>query len=131
MAALFASRWLRAALLVWAGVFFCLVVPLHHRGLIALPGAETAPSETQAPYCPLCTVWNADDGPARPPADAPVGCALCHLKSNLELPVAWCPPPDLVAELDFLLPPGTAQRVLRFAAASKLRVRGPPPAANA
>ena len=95
-------------MLLWVAVFFCLVVPLHHRGLVSLPGA-VSDDEASKPYCPLCTLWDDSDGSA-PPADAPISCAICHLKSNLELPPGWTPPPTLVADLDFLLPNPEAQR---------------------
>jgi|GEM_PF-6407709 len=60
-------------MLLWVAVFFCLVVPLHHRGLISLPGA-VSDDEASKPYCPLCTLWDGSDGSA-PPADAPISCA--------------------------------------------------------
>jgi len=121
------------ALTLWVGVFFVLVVPLHHRGLITLPGAQTTgetgadgQSVARAPYCPLCSLWDANNGP--PPADAPVGCAICHLKSNLELPGHWTPPETLVAALDYLLPPADQVRVVAVRHPVRLGGRAPPAA---
>lgn len=118
------SRLFRTALLLWVAAFFCLVVPLHHRGLVALPGAETTAGDAAA-YCPLCSRWDADNG-TPPPADAPIGCAICHLKSNLELPASWTPPPALVADLEFLLPAPAVHARVTLAAPARLRGRGPP-----
>ena len=109
-------------------MFFALVVPLHHRGLVALPGADSVEGAADAPYCPLCSVWD-EERRTPAPADAPVGCAICHLKSNLELPAEWTPPPDLVADLEFLLPPTSAFKIpVALAAPDRLRGRGPPTA---
>jgi len=125
---LLAHPLLRTALLLWVGLFFTLVVPLHHRGLVALPGTMAVAADgSTAPYCPLCSLWDADGG-TPPPADAPVGCAICHLTSNLELPPAWTPPPALVAELEFLLPAPAVRARVTLAAPARLRGRGPPAA---
>ncbi len=111
-------------MLLWVAVFFCLVVPLHHRGLVTLPGAVTD-GESSKPYCPLCTFWDGSDG-SSPPADAPVSCAICHLKSNLELPPSWTPPPDMVATLEFLLPPADHARTPLTRRQVRLGGRAPP-----
>ena len=121
------GRLLRIGLLAWTAFFFVLFVPLHCRGVVALPGASSA-ADGNAPYCPLCTLFGTDGSGERPPADAPAGCAVCHLKSNLELPAAWAPPPALAADLDFLLPPAAPARAAAAPTPRTRRDRGPPAA---
>lgn len=125
---LFASRCFRVAVLLWTAGFFVVFMPAHRRGVIALPGAvQTADrGDEGAPtaYCPLCSLL--PRGSERPPADAPVGCAICLLKAGLDLPPTAIKPPAFTALLDYLIhaappaaPPLLTARVLR-------RGRAPP-----
>ncbi|MEM9418554.1 MAG: hypothetical protein AAGA25_05785 [Planctomycetota bacterium] len=81
-------------------------MPAHRRGIVALPSAQLSQLADHAgsntsdkPFCPLCTI--SDDSSA--PADAPVSCAICHLKSNLNTPPVLLVPPVFVDELDYAL----------------------------
>jgi len=90
------------AVLLWAVGFFAVVMPAHRRGLIALPGAIQTTGiqgETPAPYCPLCSLLPGST--ERPPADSPVGCAICLLKAGLDLPPTVIAPPAFTALLDY------------------------------
>ena len=90
-----------------------------------LPGAAES-SSTAAAYCPLC-VTKTGKGP-RPPADAPVSCAVCHLKSNLETPPALSLPPHFFDVLAYALPSADAYVAVPAMAAIEHAGRAPPSA---
>jgi hypothetical protein len=103
MRRLIASPSLRVAALCWVVGFFVVFIPAHRRGMVTLPGhAAVAEGPDQAaPYCPLCVVSTQDGQPI--PADAPVSCAICHLKAGLDVPAAVVLAPRFLAELTFLI----------------------------
>lgn len=101
------STTLRLTALLWVVGFFVVFVPAHNRGIVKLPGhdATMAAADGQArPFCPLCMLIPRDtpDGD-RPPADAPVNCAICFLKAGLDLPPTVIEAPRFVVELDYLM----------------------------
>jgi hypothetical protein len=122
------SRTLRLAALFWVVGFLVVFVPAHQRGIVsrgvdrsvALPSAG---AQTQKPYCPLCVV-SRDGEPA--PADAPVNCAVCHLKAGLDLPAAVVLPPHFFAALDFLIGRFSAGDAPTIAGQITLHGRAPP-----
>lgn len=104
---LFHCRWFRVAALLWVVGFFVVFVPAHRRGVVRLPGHDAtlaAADQPGRPYCPLCVmVPSGVSEQDRPPADAPVNCAVCFLKANLDLPPVVLLAPRFVAEIDYLL----------------------------
>ena len=122
------TRWV---LLLWVGLFFVVVMPGHRRGLIALPGHQPAslasaaagPDFSPAPYCPLCTLLPKD---AKQPVDAPVSCALCFLKANLEAPPAISLPPRFFDTLDYQFAVARSTQCHDVASTSVYAGRGPP-----
>lgn len=113
--------------------FFVVVVPGHRRGLVSLPGHSAADSGTgfavTMPYCPLCVLVDRGGPGGAPPADAPVNCALCFLKTNLDTPPALDLPPVFAERLDYLL--FAPRRVAAVTCATQYRLcgRAPPSAA--
>ncbi|MEM1027492.1 MAG: hypothetical protein AAGJ38_05360 [Planctomycetota bacterium] len=112
MREVFASRWFRVTVLLWVVAFFVVFVPAHRRGMVALPTGQATLATAQdtsdlaaspKPYCPLCTLRPSASSDGSTPADAPTGCAICHLKANLHTPPAVILPPVFVDELDFAL----------------------------
>ena len=122
----------RLAALLWVVGFFVVFMPAHRRGIVQLPGAEhvvLGEGESARPYCPLCVmVTGGMSEEDRPPADAPVNCAVCFLKAGLDLPPAVIEAPRFVAELDYLTGRLDVGRWFPLATQERLRGRGPPPA---
>lgn len=128
---LFASRWFRVTALLWVVGFFVVFVPAHRRGIVTLAACQTVSVDGEAqapakkPYCPLCTTWTSAGGDSAP-ADAPVNCAICHLKANLDLPPAIILAPAFVAELEFLIQHYDAVESPLLAPQRSLHGRAPP-----
>ncbi|MBB6431638.1 hypothetical protein [Algisphaera agarilytica] len=118
--------------LLWVVGFFVVFMPAHRRGIVALPNAPLAQmadpadsSKSDKPFCPLCTI--SQDTPA--PADAPVSCAICHLKANLDTPPTLIVPPVFVDELDYAL--FELRELELVSAASQHRILGRAPPTHA
>jgi len=88
------SRALRNSVLIFTALWFGVLLPVHTRGQIALPGDESACE--QAHSC--CAANN----PTRSTPDVPKkshSCAVCYLIATLDLPAPLtisAPPPALV-----------------------------------
>ncbi len=110
-------------------------VPAHRRGIVTLAACQSqtvaANKDSQAPvnkpFCPLCTPWSSANGDSAP-ADAPVNCAICHLKANLDLPPAIILAPAFVADLEFLIQRYDAVESPLLAPQRSLHGRAPPAA---
>lgn len=130
MRELFNARWFRVAALLWVVGFFVVFVPAHRRGIVQLPGHDatlTTADQATRPYCPLCVLTprslSEED---RPPADAPVNCAICFLKASIDLPPTAILAPAFVAELDFLIHRYDAEESPLLAPQRSLHGRAPP-----
>ncbi len=140
MRGFFASRTLSVAALLWVVGFFCVFMPAHRRGMIALPGGasvavavnsatnaanqadvSTTSTEANQPFCPLCMPADNENGP-----DAPVNCAICHLKVNFSLPPVMVLPPVFVEQLDYLIARFEQGASPFVVSQSTLRGRAPP-----
>jgi len=129
----FSSRWFRITVLLWVVGFFVVFVPAHRRGIVTLSTGQVALASgvsdqkvSSKPYCPLCMPWSSADGSKPAPADAPAGCAICHLKANLDLPPTIALAPALVAELEFLIRCLDLLELSLLSSQHGLRGRAPP-----
>lgn len=131
------SHTLRWLMLLWVGLFFVVVVPGHRRGVVQLPGHgdaggaggayDAAMKESAAgAYCPLCVLVPSGADVPRPPIDAPVSCAICFLKANLDAPPSAVTPPEFVAAVVYVLTDVRAVSVPRWVPRWACRGRAPP-----
>ncbi|MEM1165415.1 MAG: hypothetical protein AAGI30_03900 [Planctomycetota bacterium] len=90
-------------------VFLCVIVPFHHRGAIALMGADadarSAPAVTEA-FCPLCLLAKDGEGPSddRPSSPNRSGCAICQLTATLDTPAPPLEPLEPASPAGWALP---------------------------
>ncbi|MEM9914297.1 MAG: hypothetical protein AAF911_04995 [Planctomycetota bacterium] len=135
MREVFASRWFRVTVLLWVVGFFVVFVPAHRRGMVALPTGQATLAKAQdasdlavspKPYCPLCTLRPSASSDGSTPADAPTGCAICHLKANLLTPPAVILPPVFVDELEFALYELRGVEVVSASPQHRILGRAPP-----
>ncbi len=82
------------ALVVFEAFFLNVVIPGHQRGIVQLPGANSAPIAT-CPFC--CADESSGHSGSKPgsPAGPPGTCAICSFAAQLSLPPV----------VDFSLPP--------------------------
>ena len=112
------GRFSKIAALIWAVVWFVVVIPAHTRGVVQM-------DDTAQPTgcCPeSCPPDNSDDDSE---STNPSGCAICHLAAHLQVPHL----PDAARSIN-LLPCGdllAAHAVERLAFWPGARCdRGPP-----
>lgn len=83
------ERIVHIGMLLWAVLFFGVVVPGHQRGAVTVPDGTRASDggEASRPYCPLCIAVTTGD-PSSPgtPSDPARRCAICHLAGVIDAP---------------------------------------------
>jgi len=130
MRALLSSQALRVVALLWVAGFTGVFMPAHRRGIVQLPGHNATVAIDGQPavaFCPLCMSVPRDTATEdRPPADAPVNCAVCLLKVGLDLPPAVILAPAFVAEIDYLIARFDTVEAPLVATQSPIRGRAPP-----
>lgn len=123
------------AVLAYAVAFFGVVMPAHRPGAVPLPGVKAAGVDASGSVvrggasCPLCFAFGVGSpGESEtPPTHHKSGCALCHLKGQLDTP-----PPAVVAalgvevDLGELSPPAVTPLVSQVDAHGCVRGRAPP-----
>lgn len=118
---------MRVTILCWVVAFFVVIVPGHRRGVIELPGHQTdSDSAVYAGFCPLCVMIPVGNSGDPPPADAPVNCAICFLKANLDTPPQVVLPPVFFEQMDYLLNSPVSVTVISVAPQFWIRGRAPP-----
>ena len=128
----------RVVVLLWATVFFGLILPGHRRGAIPLPGVEAVDSgwadrsgkvdvsNIAEATCPMCVGWPGyQESPNDPPEGGPAKCALCYLMATLLPPPPLTLGPGPLTLLDLLRPlaPDPAPEA---APERRNPIRGPP-----
>ena len=104
------SRGLRLFVLLFSAVWFGVLMPVHPRGRIPVPGDRRAATCCETEACHVADSCNAKGGEASggrdgkgPRHSAPAGpyrsCAVCQLIATLDLPtpVQFAPPPSGLA----------------------------------
>lgn len=123
------SESLRWLVLAWVLLFFGLIVPGHRRGIVQLSthGSPASPLADGAakPFCPLCTSTSTDPD-TKPDPTAPINCAICHLKAQLDTPPPFILIPTRGENLAYLLRHVSTFDAPASAVLSTLRGRPPP-----
>src|SRR5689334_1212409 len=114
------SRALRISVLIFAALWFGVLLPVHTRGQIALPGDESA--SEQAHTC--CAANQANHSTPGAPKKSH-SCAVCYLIATLDLPAPLtinAPPPVLAGLVGREVP----QRIVSYTSRLTCSERGPP-----
>ena len=93
--------------LLWAAIWFGLVVPFHQRGQIGLPGQR---SGTGSPAASCCARAEGEAAPAgchesrktKPARPSPGTCAVCFMVAQLDVPPAVTEAPVALDTLEIL-----------------------------
>ncbi|HEX4792545.1 MAG TPA: hypothetical protein VH370_02070 [Humisphaera sp.] len=114
------NRGLRISVLIFAALWFGVLLPVHTRGQIALPGDQSA--------CEQAHSCCASSHEGHPTPDAPRkshSCAVCYLIATLDLPAPMtvnAPPPTLAG----LVRRDTPRRIVSHTPLLTCSERGPP-----